>query len=97
MNLVRLVIHADPEVKNYDEFYAHDRQTFNETAFAKLDRVIDLLGSRNIRVNLCLHDFPGAASGKVWLDSRIGGSWNGCGPRSRPATGTAARSSPSRS
>lgn len=68
VNLVRLVIHADPAVKNYDSFYAADGRTFNEAAFARLDRVIDLLGGRNIRVNLCLHDFPGSVSGKAWLD-----------------------------
>jgi hypothetical protein len=67
-NLVRLVIHADPEVKNYDNFYAGDGHTFNEAAFARLDRLVELLGSRNIRVNLSLHDFPGSASGKIWLD-----------------------------
>lgn len=67
-NLVRLVIHADPGVANYDSFYAADGRTFNEAAFARLDRVVDLLADRNIRVILCLHDFPGSSNGMVWRD-----------------------------
>lgn len=68
VNLVRLVIHADPEVKNYDSFYAADGVAFNEAAFVKLDRLVDLFGERTIGVNICLHDFPGSVSGKAWLD-----------------------------
>ena len=96
-NFVRLVVHADPEVKTYDGFYAADGRTFNEAAFARLDRLIDLLGARDIRVNLCLLDSPGRSPAGSGAILRIGGSWSGSGPRSRRATGTAARSSPSRS
>jgi aryl-phospho-beta-D-glucosidase BglC (GH1 family) len=68
VNMVRLVIHADPAMPQYRNFLQKDMGRFNEDALLRLDKTIALAWKNGIQVIIDFHTAPGVKTGKLWQD-----------------------------
>jgi aryl-phospho-beta-D-glucosidase BglC (GH1 family) len=67
-NVVRLVIHADPAMPQYRDFFDKGLLTINEAAFKKVDEVIEFAAKNKLKIIIDLHTAPGVKSGNLWTD-----------------------------
>jgi aryl-phospho-beta-D-glucosidase BglC (GH1 family) len=68
VNLLRIVVHADPDMPQYRDFFQNDLTQFNEDSFQSIDNVIKLAGQNDIKVIIDMHTVPGVKTGKLWQD-----------------------------
>lgn len=67
VNLIRLVINADPGFPEYAYVY-DDKGKISREFLRRVDGIVEAAGNHGIRIILDMHTFPGYKGGAIWRD-----------------------------